>query len=182
VEDGLYHVVSRGNRKRAIFREDLDRIRFLEFFGEAATRCGWHTQAYCLMPNHYHLVLETPKRTLSTGMQRLNGRYAQRFNRRYELSGHLFQGRFYAVLIESDWHLLELSRYLMLNPVRAGYCAGPADWPWSSYSATLGRAAVPSFLALDRLLPHFGRDSRNARATFRAFVEDGIRAVDSLSA
>jgi putative transposase len=131
------------------------------------------------MPNHYHLVVETANGDLSIGMHRLNSGYAHRFNDCHGLSGHLFQGRFHSVLVESDWHLLELSRYLALNPVRAGLCKSPLEWPWSSYAAVAGAASPPSFLAAERLLAHFGADRDWARRTLRWFVRDADR--DSLS-
>jgi putative transposase len=123
------------------------------------------------MPNHYHLVVETPNADLSIGMHRLNGGYARTFNRRYALDGHLFERRFHSVAVESDWHLLELSRYLALNPVRGGVCRRPADWPWSSYRALAELAPAPPFLAVDKVLGYFGREGR-ARGAFRAFVND----------
>jgi hypothetical protein len=124
------------------------------------------------MPNHYHLLVETPAADLSTGMHWLNFRYAQGFNHRHALDGHLFQDRFYSVVVEGDGHLVELSRYLALNPVSAGLCHLPGEWTWGSYAAVAGSASPRRFLAVGRVLRFFGRDNTSARAAFRAFVND----------
>jgi putative transposase len=166
--------MSRGNRRGAIFVERSDRERFLVMLGDVAVMCGWRCHAYCLMSTHYHLLLETPEGNLSAGMERLNGRYARWFNRRHCYEGHVFQDRFHAVLVESDWHLLELSRYITLNPVRAGLCSHAAQWPWSSYSAVVGLTAAPSFLAIDKVLAYFGSTPDRAREAFRRFVDDSV--------
>jgi hypothetical protein len=131
------------------------------------------------MPNHFHLVIETAKPTISVGMQRLNGGYAQWFNKKHGLDGHLFQGRFHAVLVESDWHLLELSRYVVLNPVRAGLCKHAVEWRWSSFRAVTGVIPPTSFLDLEPVLARFGAEPSKARAAFRAFVEDAARLSGS---
>jgi hypothetical protein len=129
------------------------------------------------MPNHYHLVLEIPATDISIGMHWLNFRYAQSFNHRHGLDGHLFQDRFYSGLVEGDWHLLELSRYLALNPVNARLCARPDEWIWSSYSAVAGLAPPRRFLAVRRVLGLFGTDPATAQARFQAFVNDRGRVV-----
>jgi putative transposase len=170
--DGIYHVTARGNRRQVIFEDDRDRRTFLSLLRRVVARRRWVCHAYCLMPNHVHLVLQTPMADLSAGIQALCGRYAEAFNRRYELDGHLFQGRFHAVAVESDWHLLELARYLALNPVKGGLCSAPADWPWSSYRALAGRQSAPGFLAVERLLGLFGTEPVRRCAAFRAFVQD----------
>jgi putative transposase len=141
-------------------------------FEEAARRFQWRCFAYCLMPNHYHLVIRELDAGLSAGVQYLNGTYAQWFNRRHDLEGHLFQGRFHSVLIESDWHLIELARYLALNPVRAGLCSMPVDWPWSSYGPLAGKAPAPAFLEIEDVLRYFGPNADKAREAFVAFVRD----------
>jgi len=169
---GIYHVTARGNRRQRIFLDDVDRERFLQILPVVAARYEWRCHAYCLMPNHYHLVIETAKPTISAGMQKLNGGYAQWFNHKHQLDGHLFQGRFHAVLVESDWHLLELSRYVVLNPVRAGLCTQAGEWPWSSFRAITAAVSPASFLDLEPVLAWFGVEPNRARAAFRAFVED----------
>jgi putative transposase len=173
IPGGLYHLTSRGNRRQRIFLDDHDRQRFLETVGEVARRRRWPCFAYCLMPNHYHLLVETPEADLSCGMQEINSRHAIWFNWRYELDGHLFQGRFSSVLVESEPHLLELARYVVLNPVRAGLCENAAQWAWSSYRAMLGAAPRPEFMTPDRLLEHFGPSPEIARLRFATFVQEG---------
>jgi putative transposase len=170
--DGIYHITARGNRRQAVFADAEDHLRFLWLLDELAVRRGWLGYGYCLMPNHYHLVLETPKPDLSIGMHWLNFRYAQAFNHRHVLDGHLFQDRFYSMPVEGDWHLLELSRYLALNPVQARLCRAPGEWIWSSYAAVAGSARPRAFLATRRILGLFGRDVESAQARFRAFVND----------
>lgn len=126
------------------------------------------------MPNHYHLVLQTPNADLSAGMHRINSSYAHWFNGFHEFDGHLFQARFHSVVVESDWHLLELSRYLTLNPVRARLCRSAADWQWSSYRALMGEAPAPAFLAVNDVLEYFGSEPTRAREAFRRFIQDGV--------
>jgi len=170
IPNGVFHVTSRGNRRQKIFLDSNDHVVFLSLLDELAKRRGWRGFGYCLMPNHYHLVFETPAADLSDGMRWLNGRFAQTFNGFHGLDGHVFQGRFHSVLVESDVHLLELSRYLALNPVRAGLCTGPADWPWSSYPAVVGLGPARPFLSPRRVLRHFGTTRSAARRRFEAFV------------
>jgi putative transposase len=169
---GTFHVTARGNRRQTIFHDAEDHRLFLKLLDEVAGRRGWLGYGYCLLPNHYHLVFETPLPDLSAGMHWLNGRYAQALNHKRAYDGHVFQGRFYSNLIESDWHLLELSRYLALNPVRAGLCRRPEDWIWSSYRAVSGRARAGTFLVPQRVLQHFGLTPRSARSRFQEFVND----------
>lgn len=125
------------------------------------------------MTNHYHLLIETPSPTLSRGMRDLDGFDGQAFNRRHRRPGHVFQGRFKAILVERDAHLLELCRYIVLNPVRARMVRHAGDWPWSSYAATAGLAEAPPWLATDWLLSQFGADHEQARAAYRDFVAAG---------
>jgi REP element-mobilizing transposase RayT len=170
---GIFHVTARGNRRQEIFVDDQDRVQFLALLAVVVARLGWRCHAYCLMTNHFHLLVETPVESLSLGMQRLNGAYAQAFNRRHGYDGHLFQGRFHSVAVESDWHLFELSRYIVLNPVRAGLCAHPGAWRWSSYRALVARPAnAPAGQELDGLLAQFADDARLARQRYEAFVAD----------
>jgi REP element-mobilizing transposase RayT len=172
VAGGVYHVISRGNRRQTVFHDDVDYGSFIELLEIVVRRYGWRCHGYCLMPNHFHLLIETPAPNISEGMQRLNSRYAQWFNRRYGYSGHLFQGRFYGRLVESAYHLLELSRYVVANPVRAGLCSHAGEWRWSSYRAVVGEVKRATFLTVGWLLNQFGRDLERARATFREFVRD----------
>jgi REP element-mobilizing transposase RayT len=173
VPGGVYHVTTRGAVRQAIFRDEADRRSFLTILAEVVARLGWSCHAYCLMTTHYHVLVRTPEPDLARGMERLNGHYAKAFNRRHGGFGHVFASRYKSILVEREAHLLELCRYLALNPVEAGICAAPAEWPWSSYRAFLGLAPAPSFLASEWLLAHFGLDRPRARERFRAFVEDG---------
>lgn len=170
----VYHVTSRGNARQRIVRADPDRTLLLRTLAQVVTRFGWLCHAYCLMDNHYHLLLETPQPTLSRGMRQLNGVYTQAFNRRHRRVGHLFQGRYTAILVEKDAHLLELCRYVVLNPVRAQAVAHPRQWAWSSYRATAGEQPSPAWLTVDWVLGQFGARARAAQARYRAFVAEGI--------
>ena len=169
----VYHVTSRGNAREDIFRDATDRQRFLDTLGDTVDRFGWLCHAYCLMGNHYHLLVETPEGDLSRGMRQLNGVYTQGFNRRHQRVGHVFQGRYTAILVERQSHLLALARYVVLNPVRAGLVRAAGDYAWSSYRATLGRVPPPAFLAHDWLLQQFGADPEAAQAAYRRFVGEG---------
>jgi len=124
------------------------------------------------MTNHYHLLIETPEANLSEGMHRLNSRYVQAFNRRHGYAGHLFERRFRSTLVQSNAHLIELARYIVLNPVQAGLCRDPGGWKWSSYRAFVAAVTSPVFLTVDWLLAQFGRDSRSAREAYATFVND----------
>ena len=141
---------------------------------EVVERYNWICHAFCLMTNHYHLVIETVEGNLSQGMRQLNGVYTQASNRRHSGLGHLFQGRFKGILVDKDAYLLELSRYVVLNPVRAGMVDMPAQWPWSSYGAMTGEAPVPKWLAVDRVLSQFAAHRADARERYRRFVLDGV--------
>jgi REP-associated tyrosine transposase len=169
---GVFHITARGNRRQDIFRDDIDRRRFLDFFAASVSQFEWRCHAYCLMDNHVHALVMTPTETLSRGMQWLLGRYAQRFNWRHEVDGHSFQGRFKSSLVESTWHLLEVSRYIVLNPVRAGMRPTAADWPWSSYGAAVGAVPTPAFLSSDWLLSQFGNNPRSAADEYARFVAE----------
>jgi putative transposase len=141
---GMFHVTTRGNRGQSIYLDDEDRRAFLRLFDRVRRDCEWRQLAWCLMPNHYHLVLQTPTESLAIGMQRLNGVYARRFNTRHLLEHHLFGRRYYARFIDSERQLERTIRYVAFNPVRAGLCEHPADWPWSSfYGAARGYAFDP---------------------------------------
>ena len=169
----VYHVTSRGDARRPIFRTEEDRVLFLEVLASIVSRFHWLCHAYCLMDNHYHLVLETPEGNLSRGMRHLNGVYTQRFNRRYGKPGHVFQGRYKAIVVERESYLLELCRYVVLNPVRAKAAATPQAWRWSSYRATAGYADAPDYLETDWILSHFGKTRKTAQRHYREFVRAG---------
>jgi len=172
-DGAVYHITSRGNAREKIFLTERDRIEFLDVLAEVVSRFGWICHAYCLMSNHYHLLVETPLPNLSKGMQLLNGVYTQRFNRATKRSGHVFQGRFKAILVEKDSHLLELARYVVLNPVRAKAARSARAWPWSSYRATAGQTEVPEFLTIDWILSQFGTKRASAVRAYRQFVSQG---------
>jgi putative transposase len=170
----LYHVTSRGDRQEPIYEDDEDRRSFLTVLGDVAERFGWVCYAYCLMGNHYHLVIETPKGNLSKGMRQLNGVFTQVSNRRHGKVGHVFQGRYKAILIEKDAYWLEVSRYVVLNPVRAGMVKEAGRWKWSSYNATVGVESVPGWLAVEGLLMQFNDKQSVAKRQYRSFVNEGI--------
>ena len=183
-EGAIYHITSRGNARQEIFLDDADRRAFLEALAEAVDRFGWICHAYCLMPNHYHLLIETPEPNLSRGMQLLNGVFTQRFNRHHKRLGHVLQGRYKAILVERASHLLELARYVVLNPVRAKMVRSAKDWPWSSYRATSGQAEKPEHLTVDWVLSQFDSDRSRAISAYRMFVRQGkdTRVWDDLRA
>lgn len=168
----LYHLTARGNARASIYFDDRDRRVFLDIVGEVVERYLWRCYAYCLMPNHYHLVVDTPQPNLSRGMRQLNGLYTQRFNRRHGRVGHVFQGRFKGILVERESHLLELARYVVLNPVRAGMVEKPENYRWSSLLATLGLAPAPSWLRPEAVVAPFG-----TRARYLEFVRQGRGAA-----
>jgi len=169
----LYHVTCRGNARGKVFLIDPDREFFLQVLAQAVERFNWLCHAYCLMTNHYHLLVETVDPTLARGMRQLNGVYTQEFNRRHSRTGHVFQGRYKAILVERDAYLLELARYVVLNPVRAKLVRRAQDWPWSSYRATAGFEPAPSLLTTDWILEQFGSSAKKAQATYRKFVSAG---------
>jgi len=173
-DGALSHVTSRGDRRDDIYKDDTDRIRFLEILGEVIQSANWVCHAYCLMTNHYHLVIETPEGNLSKGMRQLNGVYTQASNRRHGRVGHLFQGRYKAVLVDGDAYLLELTRYVVLNPVRAGMVDRPGDWGWSSYLDMLGERDSPDWLATDCLLAQFSQKRYVAVRRYAKLVAEGI--------
>lgn len=174
--DALYHVTARGDRREAIFDDDLDRRLFLSTLEQVVKRFNWVCHAWCLMDNHYHLLIQTPDGNLSKGMRQLNGVYTQASNRRHRRVGHLFQGRFKGILVDGEAYLLELSRYVVLNPVRAGMVKAPADWPWSSYRASVGLEPPQPWLAVDGLLVHFAEQRGLAQTRYAGFVAEGIKA------
>jgi putative transposase len=171
---GLYHVTSRGDRREAIFLDDADRQYWLDLLGQVCTRHNWLCHAYCLMDNHFHIVVETIDGNLSAGMRQLNGVYTQWHNRTHNRVGHVFQGRFKAIIVQREAYLLELARYVVLNPVRAGICDLPEDWPWSSYHAMLGRVALPPWLQVQWLMSQFGTNPQAAVAAYVDHVRAGV--------
>jgi len=172
---GVYHVTSRGDRREDIYLSDEDRETWLEVLGQVCERFNWVCHAWCQMTNHYHLLIETPEANLAQGMRQLNGVYTQRFNRAHDRVGHVFQGRYKAILVERDSYLLELARYVVLNPLRAKMVQRLENWPWSSYLATCGQAESPPWLQTDWILAQFGQRRSNAIAKYVAFVHEGTR-------
>jgi REP element-mobilizing transposase RayT/DNA-directed RNA polymerase specialized sigma24 family protein len=165
----VYHVTSRGDRREPIFVDDADRVCLLDVLAQALSRFDAQMLAYCLMDNHYHFVLHTRQANLSLLMRQINGVYTQAFNRRHHKVGHLFQGRFKAILVDRDAYLLEVCRYVELNPVRAGMKRKPQTWPWSSYRAHVGLEATPEWLDTDGLHGYLlGRPARNRADRRRA--------------
>lgn len=168
-----YHVTSRGDGREEIVVDDIDRERFLEVVSQVVERFNWRCHAYCLMDNHYHLLIETPEANLAQGMRQLNGVFTQRFNRRHGRVGHVFQGRYKAILVQVGAYLLELCRYIVLNPVRAGMAQSAEAWRWSSYRATAGVVAPPPWLSCDAVLAAISTDRNQAMAAYRRFVAQG---------
>ncbi|MCP4406430.1 MAG: transposase [Gammaproteobacteria bacterium] len=175
--NALYHVTSRGDRREPIYEDDEDRQRFVSILTEVIAQMNWLCHAYCLMTNHYHLIIETPDGNLSKGMRQLNGVFTQSSNRRHHRSGHLFQGRYKAILVDKNSYLLELTRYVVLNPVRAGLVLQAQDWPWSSYRAMMGLDDLLEGLQTDALLALFSKNRASARRQYARFVAEGIDAA-----
>jgi REP element-mobilizing transposase RayT len=175
-----YHVINRGNNQEKIFLNDRDKQKFLEYLGKANERFSVIIHTYCLMSNHFHLLVQTPEPNLSRAMQWINVSYATYFNRKCGRCGHLFQGRFKAILIDADGYLKHLSRYIHVNPVRAKIVSTPSKYQWSSYSAYIGKEKTPQFLKTDWLLSHFGRSKKEAKRNYKAFVEKAdIRTLEN---
>ena len=174
----LYHVMVRGNAKQKIFLSDDDRSDFMDFIARVTGACSWACHAYCLMDNHYHLLVETPKANISEGMQRLNSCYCQCFNRRHGRVGHVTQGRFHSLLVADEGYLLELFRYILLNPVKERLVGAPERWKWSSYAATAGIISAPPFLDVSYALSFFSDDPAGAREAFVRFIAEGLDEVN----
>jgi len=170
----LYHVTSRGNARAAIYVDDTDRERFLALLTQVVQRYHWLCHAYCLMDNHYHLLIETPEGNLSHGMRQANGLYTQYYNRRHNRVGHVFQGRYKAIVVERDSYLLVLCRYIVLNPIRAGMVQTAQEYGWSSYRATAGFCAAGALLCTDWILAQFGAERAKAQLRYRRFVDEGM--------
>lgn len=166
----IYHITSRGNARQEIFVSKDDWMIFLSILQEVIEQYNWLCYAYCLMPNHYHLLIETLEPNLSLGMRQLNGVYTQRFNNKHNRVGHLFQGRFKSILVQRESYLLELCRYVILNPVRAKIVSHPKGWKWSSYLATIDKARKPKFLHSDWILSQFSPNRTTAIKAYNQFV------------
>ncbi len=177
VEGSYYHLGSRGNFKQAIVEDDFDRTTWVKLLAAVSRGTDWLILAYCLMANHFHLVIQAGKQGASDAMQVLNGEYSRRTNHRYRRSGHLFENRFYSERIKTDAHLLSACRYVDRNPCEAGICGDPAAFRWSSYAATVGDIHPPAFLAVGELLGLFGTDPDRARNAYRDFVRSRPRLV-----
>ena len=167
----FYHVMHRGNAGSDIFQSERDRERFLEYLGKAVERYGLRIHTYCLMTNHYHLLIETPEPNLSQAIKWINVSYSAYFNRKQRRSGHLFQGRYKAILVDADEYLLHLSRYIHLNPIRARMVEDLKDHPWSSYPVFGGYAKAPEWLETYWLLSLFEKNQKHAKRRYRGFVE-----------
>jgi REP element-mobilizing transposase RayT len=174
-EGALYHITSRGNARQSIFLDDEDRYAFFDILSKTIERTSWICHAFCLMTNHYHLILETPLANLSNGMRELNGNYTQAFNRCHDRVGHLFEGRYKSILVERDPYLKEVIRYVVLNPVRAGLVEKAEDWLWSSFRATAGLARCPDWLETEWVLNCFDHDRGRAAQEYAKFVRDGMK-------
>lgn len=170
----LYHVTARGNVKADIYLGRRDRIVWLSILEEICTRYNFVVHSFCQMSNHYHIVLETIDGNLIQGMRQLNGRYSQYFNRRHQRVGHVFQGRYKGILIQREKYLLELARYVVLNPVRAGFVQSPEQWAWSSYPYFIGQASCPAWLDVASTLATFAVRQDAAMAAYQRFVIAGI--------
>ena len=173
-EGAVYHITARGNEKKSIFRDDEDRFIFFDIMNQIKKRYNWLCHTYCLMNNHYHLVVETLDGNLSKGMRQLNGVYTQAFNKKHKRVGHVLQGRYKAILIQKENHLLEVIRYVVLNPLRAKIAQKPEGWKWSSYRSIAGKEKAKKFLTIDWILEQFGNNRRVAQKKYCEFVRDGI--------
>ena len=172
VEGGLYHVMLRGNGGQDLFFEPSDRHFFYGLIEEGVARFGYRLHGFCLMTNHVHLIVQVGAIALARPMQNLAFRYSRRINWRQRRRGHLFQGRYTALLVEAESHLLELVRYVHLNPVRAGLVAVPEDYPWSGHNAYLGEERL-AWLTTDWVLARFAGRRATARSRYRAFLREG---------
>ena len=168
----IYHVNTVGVRRSVIFPDDAAREMFLAILGVAVSRYSWTCGSYCLLDTHYHLLVQTHEANIGRGMQFVNGVYAQWSTGTYRTRGHAFESRYYSVLVESSLQLLRAARYIALNPLAAGMCAHPADWPWSSYPTLVGDARVPRLLTPEFVLDELSDKPNRARDHFRQLVEE----------
>jgi REP element-mobilizing transposase RayT len=171
MKGGVHHVFARGNDRRVIYLDDADRYEYLRLLGRVVPWKRWRCLSFCLMDNHVHLLIETPQPNLGSGMQWLHGRFAQLFNERHERCGHVFQGRFGSVLVKTDAQLWTTVNYIARNPVDAGLCAQPGEWPWGSHHALVGGGQAPDWLDGDRLLEFYSSLGGDPHARYVAAVE-----------
>ena len=174
VVDGIFHIYARGNDRRVVYRDDGDRRMYLRLLARTVKHRHWRALAYCLMSNHVHLLIETPRPNLGAGMRWLHGLYARQFNDRHGRSGHVFQGRYGAVGVERDEQLWATAAYIAMNPVEAGLCDAPEKWPWSSHAVTVGGGG-PRWLDVDRLLHHLAGGARDPRRAYAAMLQGEMR-------
>jgi len=170
----LYHITSRGNEKKDIFLDNNDRIKFLDILEDYHDRHGILIHSYVLMDNHYHLILETPKGNLLKVMHGINSGYTGYFNRRHGRVGHLFQGRYKGILVDKDAYLLELSRYVHLNPMKAKIVDNPELYEWSSYPAYIGKKKEKRWMEYSWVLSKFGKDKSASRRNYRKYIEEAL--------
>jgi REP-associated tyrosine transposase len=175
--NAIYHVTVRGVNRQKIVRDDVDCEVWVHGLDRSVRKVGTRLHAWCLMTNHVHLLVETPNANLADFMQHLNSGYARAYNRRHGRVGHLYQDRYYSIVIEREEHLLEVVRYIVLNPVRAGICSAPEDWPWSSHRATAGIVPKPRYLTTSWILEQFARDADEAARRYAQFVAEGAPAA-----
>ena len=169
----FYHVTSRGNEQKDIFKSDVDREKFLSYLVSAGERYGAVFHAYCLMTNHYHLMLETPLGNLSLIMKHINSSYTKYFNTKHKRVGHLLQGRYKAILVQADAYAAELSRYIHLNPVRAGMVKSPEDYRWTSYRFYI-EGGEPSCMDTGSILGYFGKEGPESRRNYKSYVNEKV--------
>jgi REP-associated tyrosine transposase len=174
---GTYHVYAQNVSCRPLLPDAEARRLFLRLLGGTVESYAWRVQSYCLMTTHYHLLVRIEESNLARGMQWLNGVYGARLNSLERDRGHVFGARYGSTPVTTDSYFLEVVRYIALNPVRAGMCSDPADWPWSSYRLIVRGLPTPSFLDVDSVLEVFSRDRARARRRLEAFVSDGIVAA-----
>ena len=176
-EGAVYHILSRGNKAESIFQEDSDKEYFLDVLSRAAERYGTEVYAYCIMGNHYHLLVGAPLGMLSEVMHMIQSSFGSHMRRNRKWIGHVFAGRYKSLCVEKEGYLLELSRYIHLNPVRAGITKMPEEYNWSSYRYYMGEKRKPEWLKMEWLLQEYGKTYTAAQRKYRDFVEAGMRTA-----